>query len=119
LPTLRGTVENGSTILSLPRTGRNQTMAKLSEKEIQEKLLTLSGWKYESGALVHDFTFTDFAAAFAFVARLALLAEKANHHPDIDIRYNKLRVALVSHDTGGVTGRDISMATEIGKLNQN
>ena len=93
-------------------------MAKLSENEIHEKLPALPGWKYESGALVHDYTFTDFAEAFAFVARLALLAEKANHHPDIDIRYNKLRVALVSHDAGGVTGRDISMAAEIGKLNQ-
>ncbi len=50
------------------------------------------------------------------MVRLALLAEKANHHPDIDIRYNKVRVALVSHDSGGVTGRDGSMAGEIGKL---
>jgi 4a-hydroxytetrahydrobiopterin dehydratase len=91
-------------------------MAKLSEKEIQERLPTLPGWKYEAGVLVHDYAFADFATAFAFVARLAMLAEKANHHPDIDIRYNKLRVALVSHDAGGVTGRDISMAAEIGKL---
>ncbi len=93
-------------------------MAKLTEKEIQEKVPTLPGWKYEAGALVHDYAFADFAAAFAFVVRLALLAEKANHHPDIDIRYNKLRVALVSHDAGGVTGRDMSMAAEIGNLNQ-
>jgi 4a-hydroxytetrahydrobiopterin dehydratase len=93
-------------------------MGKLTDKEIQEKLPTLDGWKYEAGALVRDYAFADFAAAFAFVVRLALLAEKANHHPDIDIRYNKLRVALISHDSGGVTGRDISMATEIGKLLQ-
>ena len=91
-------------------------MGKLTDKEIQEKLPALDGWKYEAGALVRDYAFADFAAAFAFVVRLALLAEKANHHPDIDIRYNKLRVALVSHDSGGVTGRDISMATEISKL---
>jgi 4a-hydroxytetrahydrobiopterin dehydratase len=91
-------------------------MGKLTDKEIQEKLPSLDGWKYEAGALVRDYAFADFAAAFAFVVRLALLAEKANHHPDIDIRYNKLRVALVSHDSGGVTGRDISMATEISKL---
>ena len=93
-------------------------MGKLTDKEIQEKLPALDGWKYEAGALVRDYAFADFAAAFAFVVRLALLAEKANHHPDIDIRYNKLRVALVSHDSGGVTGRDISMATEISKLLQ-
>jgi 4a-hydroxytetrahydrobiopterin dehydratase len=93
-------------------------MGKLTDKEIQEKLPTLDGWKYESDALLHDFAFADFGAAFAFVVRLALLAEKANHHPDIDIRYNKLRVALVSHDSGGVTDRDVSMAAEIGKLLQ-
>lgn len=91
-------------------------MPKLSDQEIKEQLPTLPGWKYEAGALVHDYSFADFAAAFAFVVRLALAAEKANHHPDIDIRYNKVRVALVSHDSGGVTGRDVSMAGEIGKL---
>ncbi len=91
-------------------------MAKLSEKEIQEKLGTLPGWKYEAGSLVHDYTFADFTLAFAFVVRLALLAEKANHHPDIDIRYNKVRVGLVSHDSGGVTGRDVSLAGEISRM---
>lgn len=91
-------------------------MAKLSEIEIQEKLSTLADWKYEAGMLVHEYMFKDFNQAFAFVTRLALLAEKANHHPDIDIRYNKVRVGLVSHDSGGVTGRDISMAGEISKL---
>jgi 4a-hydroxytetrahydrobiopterin dehydratase len=99
-------------------TPRSSTMGKLTDKEIQEKLPTLAGWRYDAGALVHDYVFADFAAAFAFVVRLALLAEKANHHPDIDIRYNKLRVALVSHDSGGVTARDVSMAAEIAKLPQ-
>ena len=91
-------------------------MAKLTETQIQEKLHTLPDWKYEGGALVREYTFADFAVAFAFVARLAMLAEKANHHPDIDIRYNKVRVGLVSHDSGGVTARDISMAGEISRL---
>ena len=91
-------------------------MAKLSENEIQEKLRALPGWKYEAGALAREYEFPDFVAAFAFVTRLALMAEKANHHPDIDIRYNKVRVALVSHDAGGVTGRDVAMAVEISKI---
>lgn len=91
-------------------------MAALSEKEIQENLKKLSGWNYEAGALVRDYSFADFNQAFAFVTRLALTAEKANHHPDIDIRYNKVRVGLVSHDAGGVTGRDIAMAEAIGRL---
>lgn len=91
-------------------------MAKLTETHIQEKLHTLPDWKYEGGALVREYTFADFAVAFAFVARLAMLAEKANHHPDIDIRYNKVRVGLVSHDSGGVTARDTSMAEKISRL---
>ncbi len=91
-------------------------MAKLTETQIQEKLHTLPDWKYEGGALVREYTFADFAVAFAFVARLAMLAEKANHHPDIDIRYNKVRVGLVSHDSGGVTARDTSMAEKISRL---
>ena len=91
-------------------------MAKLSENEIKEKLKALPGWKYEAGALVRDYSFADFVAAFAFVTRLALMAEKANHHPDIDMRYNTVRVALVSHDSGGVTGRDVAMAEEISKI---
>ncbi len=91
-------------------------MAKLSDDEIKEKLKLLPEWKYAAGSLVSEFTFVDFHQAFAFVTRLALMAEKANHHPDIDIRYNKVRVALVSHDSGGVTGRDVSMATEISRI---
>lgn len=91
-------------------------MAALSEKEIQEKLKSLSGWKYDQGALVRDYSFPDFTQAFAFVTRLALMAEKAGHHPDIDIRYNKVRVALVSHDAGGVTSQDFAMAEETSRL---
>lgn len=91
-------------------------MAKLSEQEIQERLKTLTGWKYEGEALVRELEFANFQEAFVFVTRLALMAEKANHHPDIDIRYNRVRVVLVSHDAGGVTNRDASMASEIAKL---
>ncbi len=91
-------------------------MTKLTDSEIQRKLATLPGWKYEADALVREYIFADFVAAFAFVTRLALMAEKANHHPDIDIRYNRVRVGLVSHDSGGVTARDVAMAEAIGKL---
>jgi 4a-hydroxytetrahydrobiopterin dehydratase len=91
-------------------------MAKLTEKEIEEKLTALRGWRYENGTLVRDYTFDDFQQAFAFVTRMALMAEKKDHHPDIDIRYNKVRVALVSHDAGGVTARDVSMAEAIGNV---
>ncbi len=88
----------------------------LSAAQIQEELHKLRGWKHEDGALVRDYTLPDFVAAFAFVARLALMAEKEGHHPDIDIRYNKVRVALVSHDAGGITAKDAAMAAAIQKL---
>ena len=91
-------------------------MAKLSESAVEEKLRGLAGWRLESGALARDYTFPDFVEAFAFVTRLALAAEKAGHHPDIDIRYNKVHVGLVSHDAGGITERDVAMAGTISKL---
>ena len=91
-------------------------MARLSDAAIQDALRTLREWRLENGALTRDSTFPDFAAAFAFVTRLALLAERTDHHPDIDIRYNKVRVALLSHDAGGVTERDVKAAGAISAL---
>lgn len=91
-------------------------MTKLSKSEIDQRLASLPDWKYENGSLVRDYDFADFVTAFSFVTRLALLAEKADHHPDIELRYNKLHVALVSHDAGGVTQRDIALAGKISKL---
>lgn len=91
-------------------------MTTLSNTEIAEGLGSLPDWRLEAGALVRDYTFPDFAIAFAFVVRVAMLAEKADHHPDIDLRYNKVRLALVSHDAGGITARDMSMAQAISHL---
>lgn len=91
-------------------------MTKLSHSEIDQQLPSLPEWKHENGSLVRDYAFADFVTAFGFVTRLALLAEKADHHPDIELRYNQLHVALVSHDAGGVTQRDIAMAGKISKL---
>ncbi len=91
-------------------------MAILSTDKVHAALRTLPGWKLEGGALVRDNEFADFVSAFAFVTRLALMAEKEGHHPDIDIRYNKVRVALVSHDAGGITESDAAMAAKIQAL---
>jgi 4a-hydroxytetrahydrobiopterin dehydratase len=94
---------------------------KLSD-EILTKELTggLPGWALEgAGAdrvLAREFKFADFAAAMKFVNRLAETAEAVQHHPDIDIRYNKVRIALVTHDAGGITENDISMARKAGEL---
>jgi 4a-hydroxytetrahydrobiopterin dehydratase len=89
-------------------------MSVLSESEIDTLLKANPDWKLESGKLVRDWTFRDFAQAMAFVNRVAELAEAAGHHPDIDIRYNQVRLGLVSHDAGGITLRDSKMAIRLG-----
>jgi 4a-hydroxytetrahydrobiopterin dehydratase len=91
-------------------------MGVLSTAEIQQALTTIPDWRLEGGALARDFSFGDFREAMSFVNLVAALAERAGHHPDIDIRYNKVKLALSSHDAGGITGRDVSLAEEIGTL---
>ena len=88
-------------------------MSLLSAEMVRESLGSLPEWKLEGKEIVRRYEFADFAAAMVFVNRVAEKAEAAGHHPDIDIRYNEVRVALVSHDKGGVTGRDVSMAKTI------
>jgi 4a-hydroxytetrahydrobiopterin dehydratase len=71
---------------------------------------TPAGWREEDGALVREFELESFAAAIAFVSRVAELAERENHHPDIDIRYRKVLVRWTTHSAGGITDRDRDMA---------
>jgi 4a-hydroxytetrahydrobiopterin dehydratase len=89
-------------------------MSVLSQSEIDTLLKANPDWKLESGKLVRDWTFRDFVQAMAFVNRVAELAEAAGHHPDIDIRYNQVRLGLISHDAGGITLRDSKMAVRLG-----
>ena len=88
-------------------------MPKLTEEALNSTLPTLPNWQLAEGKLIRDFEFPDFLAAMTFVNQVADLAEAANHHPDIDIRYNKVRLALISHDAGGITTRDVRFATSI------
>ena len=88
---------------------------KLDETQIHAALATLPQWKLVQGELVQTAIFDDFKQAMKFVNHVADLAEKAGHHPDIDIRYNKVRLALVTHDAGGITQNDISLAQDINK----
>jgi 4a-hydroxytetrahydrobiopterin dehydratase len=90
-------------------------MPTMTETQIKALLVEEPDWKLEGGKLVRDWSFKDFVAAMIFVNKIAALAEGAGHHPDIDIRYNKVRLGLVSHDAGGVTERDANMARRIGK----
>ncbi len=82
----------------------------MSAAEIEDVLQTHPDWKLKNGKLVREWTFKDFVEAMAFVNRVAALAEAAGHHPDIDIRYNQVLLGLVSHDAGGITQRDATMA---------
>ena len=88
-------------------------MAKLSDGEVQAGLDDLTKWRREGDEIVKDFELETFPAVIDLVVRIADLAEAADHHPDLDIRYNKLRVALTSHDAGGLTARDLALAAEI------
>ncbi|HTV04029.1 MAG TPA: 4a-hydroxytetrahydrobiopterin dehydratase [Acidobacteriaceae bacterium] len=88
-------------------------MSVLSTEVVQERLKPLHGWVLVDGKIVREATFNDFVAAMAFVNRVAAEAEAAGHHPDIDIRYNLVRLALISHDAGGLTQSDFGLATVI------
>jgi 4a-hydroxytetrahydrobiopterin dehydratase len=85
-------------------------MAPLSETEISARVAALPRWRVQSGELVRTFEFRDFRASLAFVNKVGEAAENAGHHPDIDIRYNKVRLALVTHDAGGLTTKDFDLA---------
>jgi 4a-hydroxytetrahydrobiopterin dehydratase len=85
----------------------------LTPTEIEDVLRAHPEWKLEDGKLVREWTFQDFREAMAFVNRIAAIAEDAGHHPDIDIRYNRVLLSLVSHDAGGITERDAMLAGRI------
>ncbi len=88
----------------------------LSSPEVVSRLESLHTWQLKHGEIVRTFTFHDFPGSLEFVNRVGGLAEAAGHHPDIDIRYNKVRLALVSHDAGGLTDKDFDLAGQIDKL---
>ena len=88
-------------------------MAKLSDAEIQTALTTLPGWTYANGVLSKTFSLPTFADAIALVNGAAERAEEQGHHPDMDIRYNRVIFTLATHDEGGVTAKDIALAHAI------
>ena len=88
----------------------------LSDTQIQQALQQLPGWRTKGNAIERVFPFAGFVQAMEFVNHIAEAAEAVNHHPDILINYNKVTLTLVSHDSGGVTQRDIKMAARINDL---
>jgi 4a-hydroxytetrahydrobiopterin dehydratase len=91
-------------------------MPALSATEITSQLTRIPTWKVENGELVRNFKFEDFRGSMRFVNQVAELAEAALHHPDIDIRYNKVRLGLVTHDAGRLTAKDFDLAARVDKL---
>lgn len=75
-------------------------------------------WAEVGETITRTFVFPDFAQAIGFVAAVGVLAEKAFHHPDIDIRYNRVTLALTTHDQGGLTEKDTALAAQIDQLFQ-
>ena len=91
-------------------------MKKYSNAEIIEKLQSFPGWKFENGFLTKTFQFTNFNETFGFMARVALIAEKMNHHPDWSGGYKHVIINLRTHDSDGITDKDFSFAEKVENL---
>jgi 4a-hydroxytetrahydrobiopterin dehydratase len=89
---------------------------KLSEKEIKEQVAGLDGWKVVSGKVNKTFEFNDFVQAFGFMTRVAMEAEKMNHHPEWFNVYNRVKIDLVTHDVSGISNYDIKLAETIDRI---
>ena len=86
---------------------------KLSDEDIATALRELPGWAYEGGAIRKEYVFKGFRSAIAFIDRLAVKADEAKHHPDLENHYNRVVVALTTWDEGGVTQKDVDLAREV------
>lgn len=100
---MRSGAENG-------RLARMQRPHRLEDSRVGEWLQIHTSWRHEGDALVRNFTFKDFSEALGFVVRVGLLAEKRDHHPDIELGWGKARVLWTTHDAKGVTELDLALA---------
>jgi 4a-hydroxytetrahydrobiopterin dehydratase len=88
-------------------------MAELTSEQKAALGTTLPGWSVDDDAIRRTYEFANFVEAMSFVTRVAILSEKANHHPDIDIRWNRVTLVLTTHDEGGLTDKDSDLASAI------
>jgi 4a-hydroxytetrahydrobiopterin dehydratase len=91
-------------------------MDKLTEQQITEALEGVPGWERQGDSIVHVATLADFGAAMLYVGAVAYLAERADHHPDISIQWNKVTLTLSTHSAGGLTAHDFGLAGTISRL---
>jgi 4a-hydroxytetrahydrobiopterin dehydratase len=91
----------------------NGRVAKLSDDEIETALSGRPGWSRDGNAIRTSYERASFPDAIAFVVRIGYLAEAADHHPDLDVRWRTVHVTLSTHDAGGITGKDFDLAQQI------
>jgi 4a-hydroxytetrahydrobiopterin dehydratase len=91
-------------------------MGKLNSEQIKAALPAVKDWKKKGASITRTFEFKDFVGAMDFVKKVARSAEKAQHHPDIDIRWNKVTLVLATHSEGGLTKKDFDLAKKIDAL---
>ncbi len=89
---------------------------KLKKEEINQRLSKLSGWRYSNESIIKDYKLKDFQEAMGFVVKIALAAEKMEHHPDMTIEYNRVKIILTTHMEEGVTDKDFNLAEIIDKF---
>lgn len=99
-----------------PTTSKPNRPKSLSNDEIESRLASLDGWALEDGKIRRQFQFSNFIEAFGFMTRVALVAEKMDHHPEWSNVYNRVQVALTTHDAGGVTELDFALALAMNTL---
>ncbi len=89
-----------------------KTIERLTEEQIARRLAPLKEWSEVNDSIQRTFLFKDFASAIAFVNKVAALADAADHHPDILVRYNKVTLTVSTHDAGGITEKDFALAKQ-------
>lgn len=95
---------------------RREPPAVLGERELEEALASLEGWEVREGKLHRAFGFASFVEAFGFMAKVALVAERSNHHPEWSNVYRTVWVDLTTHESGGITERDTALARAMNEL---
>ena len=88
----------------------------LQERELQELVVKIPGWEINSKQIQKEFNFANFIEAFSFMTKVALICEKYNHHPNWENVYSKVIIKLNTHDLGGITNLDQTLASEINKI---
>ncbi len=89
---------------------------RMTDDEVKDQLSKLGGWEREGDALMREFEFANFVGSVDFVNRITPVAEEMNHHPDLELSWNRVTVSLTTHSAGGITERDLELARRIDAL---